>query len=160
MLRYILLLSFAVLLSSCQQDTASQWQSTDLLSYGIPVSVMAPDSAQIKANDIAGGLIKDVTIQTGPEYSIQIIASSAETSDIAKIKADQLANVKGNRYFSQIIEEQEDGFVYETAVDSTHTSYGFRYIVVQGEQEIIFQSGLAGTFSLEAIQAMYTAVQQ
>ena len=155
---YSALISF--LFFNCQGEPESTLEATDLMSYGIPVSIMAPDSAVIKKRDMAGGLIKDVTIRAGESFDVQIIASAAETNDIASIKADLLANVKGNRYYSQIIEEGENGFIYETAVDSTFKSYGFRYILVQGDQEVLFQSGLAGTFSLEDAKAMYKAVQQ
>lgn len=155
---YSMLISLFVF--NCQSEPESSLQSTDLMSYGVPVSIMTPDSAVIKKRDMAGGLIKDLTIQAGEDFDVQIIASGVETSDIASIKADLLANVKGNRYYSQIIEETEDGFIYETVIDSTFKSYGFRYILIQGDQEILFQSGLAGTFSLEDAKAMYEAVQQ
>jgi hypothetical protein len=156
----IIILSLPVLLTSCQQEAESRLEKTDLLPHGIPVTIMAPDSAEIKAIDMAGGLIKDVVIKGGEGYNVQIIASEAETTDIAKIKADQLANVKSNRYFSRIVEEEENGFIYETAIDSSHVSYGFRYIHVMGDQEIVFQSGLASTFDEEQARTMYKAVKQ
>jgi hypothetical protein len=164
MINMIRLFLYSVLISfvfwGCQGEPESGLEATDLMSYGIPVSIMAPDSAVIKKRDMAGGLIKDVSIQAGENFDIQIIASAAETNDMASIKADLLANVKGNRYYSRIVEEHENGFIYETAIDSTFKSYGFRYILVQGDQEILFQSGLAGDFSLEMAKAMYEAVQQ
>lgn len=157
---WILFTGVALILTSCQSDTNSNMKEQDLLSYGIPVTIMAPDSINVKTNDMAGGLIKDVVVDGGPGYNLQIIVSPAETNDIAKIKADQIANVKINRYFSKIVEEEESGFIYETAIDSNHINYGFRYILIQGAEEFIFQSGLAGTFSQEEAKAMYEAVKQ
>jgi len=156
----IFIFSLLLLASSCQQDTDSNLKETDLLAYGIPVTIMAPDSADIKSINMAGGLIKDVVVKGKENYNVQIIASGAETSDMAKIKADQLANVKSNRYFSKIVEEEANGFIYETAIDSSHINYGFRYILVQGDQEIIFQSGLAGNYSEAEVREMYEAVKQ
>lgn len=156
----IFVFSLLLLAFSCQQDADSGLKETDLLAYGVPVTIMAPDSADIRSIDMAGGLIKDLVVKGKDNYNVQIIASTAETSDIAKIKADQLANVKSNRYFSKIIEEETNGFLYQTAIDSSHINYGFRYILVQGDQEIVFQSGLAGNYSEEEARAMYEAVRQ
>jgi hypothetical protein len=151
----LLLLAFA----ACRQEEGSQLKKTDLLRHGLPVTILAPDSAEIKAQDLAG-IYLDITVKGSGNYSLQILASQAETSDIAKIKAGQLAEVKGNRYFKRIVREEEDGFLYETAVDEGYINYGFRYIALQGEQEIVFQPSLTGQFSLEEAERMYEAVQQ
>lgn len=143
---------------SCQKEKQDDWKPLDLLQYGIPITVLAPDSSLVKSDDL-GGLIKDVTVKSGDDYSIQIYATDAITTDIAKIKAAQLAEVKGNRYFSKIVEEEEAGFLYEMMLDSTNINYGFRHIRVQGDMEFIFQPGLIGTFSLEEAKRMYEAVK-
>ena len=143
---------------SCQKEKQEEWQSLDLLQYGIPVSILAPDSAVVKSDDL-GGLIKDVTIKRGDDYSVQIYATDATTTDIAQVKAEQLAEVKGNRYFSKIVEEEETGFVYEMMLDSTNINYGFRHVRVQGDLELIFQPGLIGTFTLDEAEKMYEAVK-
>ncbi len=148
-----------LLLAACQPNEQSNLKETDLLSHGLAVTIMAPDSATIKADNL-GGIYKDITVKGGDNYYVQILASEAETSDLAKVKANQLAEVKGNRYFSKIVSEQEDGFIYQTAVDSNNINYGFRYILLQGDQEIVFQTGLIGTYSLEEVERMYEAVRQ
>ena len=51
--------------------------------------------------------------------------------------------------------KEEDGFIYQTAIDSSCISYGFRYIVLRGDLEITFQTGLLGTFSREEVERMY-----
>ncbi len=152
------LLLFGLFLAACQQSATDRWEPLDLMSYGIPVSVQAPDSARVQVSNLGGGLIKDVTIKAGADYYIQLYASGAETTDIAKLKADQLSEVKANRYFTRIVEEEEDGFIYETQIDSV-VSFGFRHIRVQGDTECIFQTGLVGQFSLEDVENMYAAVK-
>lgn len=160
-MKKILLLSLiALLFAACQSENGGGLKETDLLAYGIPVAIMAPDSADIKAGDLGGGLIKDVTVRGAGNYNVQVFATQAETSDLPRLKAEQLADVKSNRYFSRIVREEEDGFVYQTAIDSNNISYGFRYIVLQGDLEIVFQTGLLGTFSEEEVEKMYAAVQQ
>ncbi|MCB0558999.1 MAG: hypothetical protein H6573_03450 [Lewinellaceae bacterium] len=160
MKKIILFSLIALCFTACQSEPGGSLRETDLMPYGIPVSIMAPDSAEIKADDLGGGLIKDVTIRGKDNYNVQVFATQAETSDMARIKAGQLADVKSIRFFEKIINEEEDGFIYQTAIDSNNISYNFRYIVLQGDLEIIFQAGFLGTFSQEEAERMYQAVQQ
>lgn len=157
MKNWIVILTLVLSFSACRQDEMDQWRSTDLLPYGIPMSIKAPDSIDVETSDM-GGLLQDVTIKGGENYYIQIYASDAETTDVAKVKAQQLAQVKSNRYFSEIVEEEEAGFIYQTQIDSL-TNYGFRYIRLQGDKEYIFQTGLTGMYSLEEARRMYEAVK-
>lgn len=158
MKRLLFFLFAALLIGACQQNTGPQWAELDLMSYGVPLSIAAPDSAKVKTTDL--GLIKDITIKEGEDYYIQLYASAASTNDVAKIKADQLGEVKNNRFFSKIVKEEADGFIYETAIDSSNINYGFRYIYLQGDMEYIFQTGLIGTFTQQQTEKMYEAVQQ
>ena len=145
---------------ACSSDSSKQdWVEKDLLQYGIPMTILAPDSAEVNSSDL-GGLIQDVTIKQGDDYYVQIYASDAETTDIARVKSAQLSEVKSNRYFSKIIQEETEGFIYETTIDSFLISYGFRYVRVQGDKEYIFQTGLVGNFTLEQVEKMYESVKQ
>lgn len=160
MKKSLLFVLAVILMSACQRNSTEQdWVEKDLLQYGIPVTIMAPDSAEVNSSDL-GGLIQDVTIKKGEDYYIQIYASGAETTDIAKIKSGQLSEVKSNRYFSKIVKEDTDGFIYETMIDSSAINYGFRYVRVQGDKEFVFQTGLVGNFSLQEVEKMYEAVRQ
>lgn len=156
--RILILLCVITGIGSCQQEAAGDWEPTSLMPYGVPVTIMAPDSVVVKTSDM-GGLLKDITVRGGEEYSIQIYATDAETNDISKIKANQLADVKSNRYFSRIVEEEEAGFIYETQIDSSNINYGFRYIHLQGDKEYIFQTGLTGLYTQEEVERMYEAVK-
>ncbi|MEQ8704097.1 MAG: hypothetical protein RIC19_09275 [Phaeodactylibacter sp.] len=153
------LLSVVALLWSCQTDGSSDLVETDLMQHGVPVTIMAPDSAKVKARNM-GTLMKDVTVKGEGNYDLQIMASSATTSDLARVKAEQLSTVKTNRYFSRIVTEEENGFLYEVALDSNNLSYNFRYIHLQGDQEIIFSAGMASTLTQEEAERIYEAVKQ
>ena len=149
-----------IFLLACQNDQTLDWQETSLLACcQLPISVLAPDSADIKSSNF-GELFKDVTIKSGDDYFVQIYASEATTNDIAKIKSDQLKQVKEFPFFSKIVEEDENGFLYENIIDSTNINYGFRYVAVTGDKEYIFQPGLTGLFTEEQARRMYAAVQQ
>jgi len=152
-------LTIALLFTACQTDSTNQWTETDLLSSGLPITIMAPDSTNIEVSDL--GVMKDVTIEgvSDPNYFVQIYASEAGNTEASQVKADQVSDVRSNPYFSQIIEEDNEGFIYETTIDSTNY-YSFRYVYLQGDMEYIFTTGLAKTFGLEQVEAMYQAVKQ
>lgn len=143
---------------ACQTgDKKSALVPLDLMQYGVPLTIQAPDSAEVKTMDM--GFMKDVTIKKNGDYYVQIYASQANTTDVVKILAQQLKEVKDNRYFSKIIREEDAGFIYETAIESLNISYGFRHVRIQGDNEFIFQTGLIGTFSLEDVEYMFDSVK-
>lgn len=155
--KFCILIFIVIGLWACQQDPTANWKETDLLSYGIPVTIIAPDSAEIKSGPL--GPYQEVTLRSEEGYSIQILASRAKTTDIAQLKAEQLAFVKDNPYYQKLIREEESGFIFETAIDSSSVSYGFRFIKVQGDQEYVFREGLAGFFTKDQVERMYDSVQ-
>lgn len=145
-------------LFACQDDGRSGYQSLDLTPYNIPVTISAPDSAAIEASSFSG-LMDDVTIKSPADrYSVQVLASDAETNDMARLKADALELVRDNRYFERVVEEEPAGFIFENKIDTT-SAYGFRYIVYRGDREIIFQNSFDGVFTLPEVQAMYDSVK-
>lgn len=129
----------------------------NLLAYDVPLTIMAPDSAVIKKED--WGIMQIVTVQKGKDYDLQIQSSEASSTDIATIKAQKIIDVKNERYFSKIVQEDENGFVFETQPDSTTNYYGFYYFTIQGDKEYVIQNGLAGNYTLEQAQNMYKAVK-
>ena len=154
----IVLLGLAtVLFFACQSDPNQGMTLMDLTGYGAPLSIYAPDSATVKTQDF--GISKDISIQAGKDFFVMLLASEANTTDAAKVKVEQLQSVKEGTYFSQIVQEDDKGFIFENQLDSTNLFYGFRYVKIQGDKEFIFQEGLSGGFSLEAVEKMYNAVQ-
>ncbi|MCB0644412.1 MAG: hypothetical protein KDC44_22360 [Phaeodactylibacter sp.] len=148
----------SIVFFACQSDKNQGMAELDLTRYGAPVSILAPDSAKVTTQDY--GISKDISVQAGPDYYVMVLASEANTMEVSKVKADQLQNVKEGTFFSQIVEEHDQGFIYENKLDSMNIFYGFRYIKIQGDKEFVFQEGLSGGFDLEAVQRMYQAVQQ
>jgi len=157
-LRLCFYLICAASLFGCQSDgNISDWKTLDLLSYGIPFSILAPDSARVETIDF-GTIMKDVTIKSSDDYFVQIFASDANTTDINKLKQEQLNEVKAEKHFSKIIEESDQGFIYESVKDSTFNYYGFRYIRLQGTKEYILQNGFRGFFNENQARSMFKAV--
>lgn len=158
-MRLLLPLLLCVCCFACGGDSSAEWPELDLTGHRVAVSIMAPDSAKVVSKTVAG-IIQDVTIKSPADnYSVQVLGSRATSSDMARLKAEQLELVRDNRYFERILTEEPNGFIYENKIDSS-SIYGFRYIVYQGDQEFVFQNGMEGTFNLVDIEAMYAAVKQ
>ena len=146
-------------LGNCSADGHVRgWQPLDLLPYGVAVSVLAPPDAVVKTGNLKSALMSDLTIKGGSDYSIQLFYGPAITNDIARLKNEHMENVRGNRYFNKIVKEEVAGFIYESVIDSIAT-YGFRFVKLQGDQELNFQTGLGALFTLQDVQLMYEAVK-
>lgn len=157
-IHYLILAVLFTGLFACQNTSKTNLKSLDLLQHGIPITIMAPDSAKVVAGSLS--FSQDITIKSPADnYDVQIFAYDATTTDISVVKASHIAEAKSNAYFSEIIEEEEAGFIYSTVFDSTATNYGFKYLKIQGDKEYIFQTGLVGTFGLEDVKMMYDAVK-
>lgn len=154
---YCLSLLLCLMFFSCQTEPKNNWKPLNLLQYDIPLTILAPDSAKVKTMDLL--VQKDVTIKQGDDYYIQIFASDAVTTDHKKIVRELKADVQNNPYFSKFVFEEEDGFIYETTIDSTFQSFSFRQVRIQGDREFIFRTGLVGDFTEEQVRKMYDAVK-
>lgn len=157
---YYILLVCCISLLACQGTVSkSDLQPLDLLQYGIPITILAPDSVAVKSGNLS--FSQDVTIRgEAPGYDIQIFGYDATTTNIETVKTQQLADIKSNRYFSKIVQDDPAGFIYEIAFDSTSLNYGFKHIRIQGDKEYVFQTAMVGSFNLEDTKQMYEAVQK
>ena len=140
------------------QSTEMKLQKLDLQPYDLPIVIMAPDSAVVQKKDYS--FMKDITIKKGDDYFIQIFEFTAPKLDAAGEKLRQLASVREDTFFREIIKEYDRGFIYSRQADTASTAlvYDFRYIRILDGKELIFQTGLVGSFSLEEVRTMYKAV--
>lgn len=149
----IIALSF----NACTGGGNASLEELNLLQHGLPLTIMAPDSAKVTVDAL--GMSKDVSVKKGEDFSINILASDAYTTDVKQLKTDELGAVKEGRYFSKVVKEDNAGFIYETMIDSTEVSYGFVYMRVKGDREYKIQNGAFGQYTLEQIENMYDAVK-
>jgi len=145
-----------ILLLSCRGE-GIKLQKLDLQSYDLPITIMAPDSAVVQKKDYS--FMKDITIKQGDRFFIQIFEFAAPKLDAAGEKLRQLAAVKEDPFFEEILKEEDQGFIFSRQADSINLAYDFRYIRILGDKELIFQTGLVGSFSLEDVKMMYNAVK-
>ena len=143
---------------ACGSDHKSDYlKPRNLLEYGIPLTIMMPDSVDITKENLV--VKEEVTIksQKPEDYYIRIYFGEAYKSS-EEIKAQELKFLKETDIFSKVILNEPSGFIYEVAMDSTLYYYGFRRILVQGGREYIFQAG-EGLFTKEKIERMYEATK-
>ena len=150
-----LLLIGLLVIISCKKE--SNFQDYDLIQHGLSIKIKAPVDPEVSVTDM--GIAKDVTVKKGDDFSIQILSSSATTYDIQKILAEKKKIVLDGKYFSEIVLENEAGFVFEKKIDEENINYDFRSVKILGDTEYDFQIGLVGKFTKEAAIAMFEAVQ-
>lgn len=156
-MRKITTILFATLLfTACNGDKSAKYPSTDLLKHGFSISVKAPADAEIASDDL--GVMQELTIKSGDDYNVQILKSNSNTTVLKEAVDGQMRMVKSDRYFSKVIEEYDNGFIFEKDIDG-NINYDFRYLKLIGDQEYIYQTGMMGTFTEESVRSMYKSVQ-
>ncbi len=151
-----LILLGSILFINCKSDKSASYPSKDLLKHGFAISVKAPESAEIKSDDF--GIMQELTISSGNEYNVQILKSVSNTSNMEEALKGQMNLVKADRYFSKVIEEYENGFIFEKKIDE-NINYDFRYVKLIGQDEYIYQTGMIGTYTEKSVREMYNSVQ-
>lgn len=154
-MRAILIFLCIFLITACGEPKAS-FPDLDLMKHGLPIKIKAPLDAEVKMTDML--LMKDVTVKKD-DYYLQIFSSDAMTTDVAKIKADKLNEVKSKSSFSKVIQDDPNGFIFAKMRSDSTTNYDFRHIRLQGDKQYIFQTGLIGKFSEQEVKNMYQSVQ-
>jgi hypothetical protein len=121
------------------------------------MTIQAPDSTVVLEKDYK--FMRDITLRKAPDFDIQLFELTAASEDAAGEKFHQLESVRQDPYFRQVVQEDEYGFIFSKYLDSLTIDYDFRVVKMIGEKELIFQTGLAGSFNLEQVKRMYDAVK-
>ena len=156
MTKYFCLLLCGLLIVGCKTDKSASYPSKDLLKHGFAISVKAQEDAEIKFDDL--GIMQELTISSGNEYNVQILKSESNTTNSKEALYGQKKLVKSDRYFSKMIEEYDNGFIFEKQIDD-NINYDFRYVKLVGEDEYVFQTGMLGTYTEEDVRVMFKSVQ-
>ena len=145
------------LIVSCAEDPSSQWEETNLIEYGVPLKIKAPDSIEVKKSSLAG--MEDITIKGDNAYSLQIFASEVNTRDLGVLVSEQRSLVQEENYFRAFEKEWDAGFIYSMQLDSNTITYDFRHIRLQGDKQYIFQAGMMDSHTQEEIERLVSAVR-
>ncbi len=156
---YIFLFMSLALLVQCKSDPVSDWEEINLLEYGATVKIKAPKTVKVKAGKLMD--IKDIVlIDSLSDYNLQIYVSDAMLGGIDQSLNSLKSDLKDEPYFGEIIEEFPQGFIFNTHLDSSTTSYDFRYLEKKGDKEIQFQMGIVGIHSLEMVEKVLAGIKQ
>lgn len=154
MQRLVFIFFTIFLLTACNSENVKTAEF-DLIKYGISLTVTAPQNAVItQLSNNSEVWIVDST----SNFQIQIRKALTLTNDVIKVKEEELELVKSTTGFSKIINEQDNGFVFEENFDET--AYDFRYFVVQGDNKYIFQKIFTSNPSLEEVEQIFTIVSK
>ena len=146
-----------VVFAACNNADDNYLKPRNLLEYGIPYTILATDSVDIKKENL---VVQDEVIiksQKSDDYEVRVYFGEA-TKDVVATKGEHLNNLRSISVYSSVnvILDEPNGFVFETVIDSTLHNFGFRRIVIQGDREYIFQSG-NGNYTKEQAEEMYQA---
>jgi len=150
-LLYLTLIAIAI---ACEQKPAVK--EVSLLEYGVPLTLRVPEDAQVKHSQLT--FEEDITISNGKDFNMQIFIAPVTTTNKEKLLQQNIEAIQQHPYFSEIVEQHPEGFIYKMLIDST-PSYGFRIVHVMGDREITFRESLMGTFRREQIDQMYATAK-
>ncbi len=142
-------------MAGCRQQTGIQG-GFDLMKYGIPVTLQAP--ADVAATQVGKGQVTDVAVKNDKGYDIQVFMTDAVSSDLKQLVQQKKEQAATNPYFVKIVEEYEDGFIFEKT-SATEKSYDFYLIRIMGDKQVDFQCGNSVLFSEAQVKAMIKSVR-
>ncbi len=162
--RFFLLVSLITVLSGCdsnsnQEDTFSH--SLNLLEYGIPLSLMTPDSFSVQNSSTS--LMQELKV-TAKDYLIYVYGYDMG-GQVQSEKSRKLAEVREDPYsdFGAIIQEKKNGFVYSIRADKdTTVAYNFhRYFRISNKIYHLTSSagGRRPPFSRQQMIDMFKATE-
>ena len=158
---YLILIASLGLLQNCSNAKAPHKKgSTSVISYGIPSYVNIHKDVDINRRIV--GNITEVIVKGKDEKSwFELIVQNlpSESEDLAWNKYLQIEDVRNNVYFTRIMEENENGFIYEL-VPRDKPTYHFRYVIVQGSQLYVISTALGSELTMEQTKELFEAVIQ
>lgn len=158
LIKFCVICLLVLLISYCRDNKRENVKALDLLQYGIPYQIHAPDDAT--AQKVGRGQLYDVSIKNAQGYDLQVFMSPATTNNLSTLRQKKKNELLANPQFIKIVEEYNEGFLFEKSLDGEATSYDFIYFVVKGDNEITFQCGNSKAFTEDEVRAMLESVKQ
>lgn len=141
---------------SCNQHEKDK--GTDLMKYGIPYTLQAPKDVTI--SKVGSGNLADVNVKNNEGYDVQVFMSNAYSTDLIKLKQVKKEQVIAHPEFSKIVEEYEEGFIFEKNNNLSERSFDFSIIKIMGDKEINFQCGNSRPFTESEVKEMVQSITQ
>lgn len=150
------ILIFTLFWVSCQNSSSKIKNRTSLYKYGIPAYIKAP--ADARYNKASSGNIESLSVVDDDGFNLQILLMPTSLTDDKTAKQHQKEQVVNHPDFSKIIEDYDQGFLFELEIAGTRY-YDFRYVRITGTKEIIFQAGPTCQCTESQVRNMLLAVQ-
>jgi hypothetical protein len=148
---------FTITIWGCKDvDKTSSPAALDLMKYGVPYNINSPDD--VKVTKVGAGKLEDISIKNSSGYDVQVFMGDAFSSDLEKLKSIKKEEITSNPSFKKIIEEFDNGFIYEKVSEIGERNYDFSIIIVQGDKEITFQAGNSKEFTELEVKAMVKSI--
>jgi hypothetical protein len=144
-------------------DPAPATKDYNLSDFGIPVTVTAPEGAEVKKGmingEIDGQTIYSADIIKGRFIMMVSMWDNEPEEGLEDAIASQKENSEENEGFKGYILEEENGYIFKTVEDG-ETDYDFIYILEKDDRHIQFSVAFTMKAFTEAeIQVLYAAAK-
>ena len=135
----------------------------DLTSKGIPVTIDAPDDAQI-VDGIGNGLEMDEMVYhvweiNKGDFSLEVSMDEEEMFQDTEDYLSDMKEVVEDEDFEGYVLEETNGFIYEYSLEGD-VYYGMYYILAKNGHAIEFSTGMdADDSDLANVKAIYAAAK-
>ena len=145
------ILAFGII--ACNSDGL---ETISLQEYGANIDIKAPAGVEISAEPI--GLRNEIRVKQD-QFNIIILVAEEATQTAAEMKKEKLGGIEALDIFSKIIQEDDNGFIYEIN-QGADKNYDFRYMYIKNGTSHDFRRNFVGDYTLEEVKTMYNAVKQ
>ena len=95
--RVFIFLSLVLIFFSCESDTNKvDLMPLDLMKYGAPFTIMAPDSIAVEVEDNL--ISKDLVIKFNKSYDVLVQIQDAADSNVERFRKEQEELVRSGRF--------------------------------------------------------------
>jgi hypothetical protein len=153
-LRYIVIPALIVIaFVACKNvETTKSQSGVDLLKYGIADKINPPSNAVV--THTIKGKLTGVSISASEGLEVQAVMSLSYTQDFKKLIQDRKREILTDPFFVKIVEETDNGFLFEKQVSPTTKAYDFRIIKLIGDNEVTYMCGISKEYSESEAKSM------
>lgn len=162
-MKYQIIMTIGLLLLGlvgCKPKSQFELVETDFGGKGLPLRIKAPANAKLESvpgPPIDLFTIRDEASNYGISFEAQdILAGTSVESE----KANLLATAKGTGFFSKVIKEESNGFVYENKMSETDIRYSFGYVLFKGDKMYTAQADPSLKLTQAQAEELFEAVKQ
>ncbi len=152
------LLGFVTLYLCISCDSKQQSKgAVSLMKFGIPVELSAPKDVEL--SQVGKGNLTHVAVKNSAGYDIQVFMTTAVSQDLTWLKQQKKEMITAHPNFTKIVEETNEGFIYEKTESDGTLSYDFVHVKLQGDKEISYMGGNSSVFTEKDVKEMISSIR-